>query len=426
MQKKYDVAIIGAGPAGNASALYLLQAGLKPIIIEKEDFPRYHVGESFTGECAARLRGLGLHEQMVAAGYPVKNGVKVYGTDGKNDFWVPVRKRDENHQLQDTQTWQVRRSTFDDLLLKTALERGADYYQASVLAPIQEAGKVVGVQTRNKVGEQQSIQASVTIDATGQNTFFASHTDLLSTKERGNYDKQVAIFSQVKGAIRGLETKGPGDTIIFYKEKHHWAWFIPIDDEHVSVGVVTPSEYFKSQPYSKDEFLKRELRTLNPQLSQRLPSIELEEPARAASNYSYHIEKFTGPGFLCVGDAHRFLDPIFSFGVQIALSEAEFAAQAIKKHLMNETTNSVKDDTVNPFIDYQNYVEGGQKIVQNLIDCFWEYPHAFLYFIKNRYTDGIIDIFSGRIYGKNKPEETIAALQNLLATANTTPMKGNA
>ena len=106
----YDVAIVGAGPAGSASALYLLQEGLRPLIVDKDPFPRYHIGESLTGECGARLRELDLEDRMKAAGYPVKRGVKVYGTEGKNAFWIPVKKRDENNQLVPNETWQIGRA----------------------------------------------------------------------------------------------------------------------------------------------------------------------------------------------------------------------------------------------------------------------------------------------------------------------------
>lgn len=408
----YDVAIVGAGPAGSASALYLLQEGLRPLIVDKDPFPRYHIGESLTGECGARLRDLGLEDRMKAAGYPVKRGVKVYGTEGKNAFWIPVKKRDENNQLVPNETWQVRRSTFDKMLLDTALERGADFYQGEVVAPLRDSDRVSGIQVRSKDGNLRKINAPVTIDASGQSTFFANRSQLTSDKKRGRYDKQIAIFSQVTGAVRGLETAGPGDTLIFYEKKNHWSWFIPIDENVVSIGVVVPAEYFKAQQCSKEQFLKKKLRSLNPQLSKRVPSLSLVEPVRAVSNYSYHIEKFAGKGFLCVGDSHRFVDPIFSFGVHFAISEAKLAAQAVRQYL--DRNNK---DNENPFSEYQKTVEGGQEIIQNLVDCFWDFPQAFLYFVHRRYREEMTDIFAGRIYKKSVPEEAVDALRRILATA---------
>lgn len=410
--KTNRVAIIGAGPAGTASALYLLEAGIQPILFDKDPFPRYHIGESLTGECAGRLRELGLESKMNAINYPVKRGVRVYGTEGKNAFWVEVQKRDGSNQLVPTTTWQVRRDTFDKMLLDTAIERGAKFHQAEVISPLMDGDSVSGLQFRTENGALNTLNTDVVIDASGQGTFLANCRDITSHKERGRYDKQVAIFSQVRGAIRGLDTKGAGDTIIFYKQKHHWSWFIPVDKDTVSVGVVVPSDYFKAQKCSKLDFLRNELHTLNPELTKRLPILDFVEPVRTASNYSYEVKQFTGKGFLCVGDSHRFVDPIFSFGVHFGLSEGKLAAQAIKRYIGGE-----KGDAENPFVDYQTIVQGGQEIVQNLVDCFWDFPVAFLYYIQKRHIDGITDIFSGRIYGKSVPHEAVDALRRTLATA---------
>src|SRR5262245_39849804 len=123
--KRHEVVIVGGGPAGAASALYLLEAGITPIILEKETFPRYHIGESLTGEVGGTLRKLGLAQRMQADGHPIKHGVTVYGTGGKNSFWVEVQERGSDDKLRPTWTWQVRRSTFDRMLLDVAIERGA-------------------------------------------------------------------------------------------------------------------------------------------------------------------------------------------------------------------------------------------------------------------------------------------------------------
>ena len=389
----YDAVIIGAGPAGSATALYLLQAGLKPLILDKEPFPRYHIGESLTGECGACLRELGLEEKMQAARYPIKHGVKVYGAEGKNGFWVPVQKRNAENQLIPSSTWQVRRSDFDQMLLSTALERGAEFVLGEALMPLIEQDRVKGLRLRTEQGSTEEIQAEVLVDASGQATFLANKSPLMGRKKRSRYDKQVAIFSQVRGAIRD-PGEAAGDTLIFYQQKHHWAWFIPIDDDVVSVGVVTPATYFKNSASSKEEFLQRELQTLNPELSKRLPNLTFVEPVRSASNYSYHVKQFTGKGFLCVGDAHRFVDPIFSFGVYFGVKEAQFAAQAIKEYLSGKTRH-----LENPFASYQRLVEQGQDLIQDLIDCFWEFPLVFLYIVHQQHRGDMIDFFAGRIYG---------------------------
>ncbi|MFN8492878.1 MAG: tryptophan 7-halogenase [Caldilineaceae bacterium] len=390
--KKVDVTIVGAGPGGAASALYLLKAGLKPLILEKEPFPRYHIGESLTGECGNCLRELGLEAQMRAVGWPVKYGVTVYGNGAQNSFWVPVQKRNQEKCLEPTSTWQVRRSDFDRMLLEAALARGAELVTGEALAPIVEGDQVTGVRYRTNTGTIQEVRSDVLIDASGQATFLASKSNLTSPKAQGQYDRQVAFFTQVTGAQRDAG-EAAGNTLIFTRQPYHWAWFIPLDEQVTSVGIVTPADYFKAQQLSPEEFLRKELYTLNPELSRRLAAITFVEPVRTISNYSYHVRQFTGKGFLCVGDAHRFIDPIFSFGVYFAMKEAALAAQAIQQGL-----SGASQSDRNPFAAYQALVEQGQDVIQDLLDCFWTQPLVFLIFAHYQYREGVIDLFAGRIY----------------------------
>jgi len=392
MSKKHDVIIVGGGPAGAASALYLLKNGIKPLLLEKERFPRFHIGESLTGEVGGSLRALGLEDWMESMKWPVKHGVNVYGPNGKNSFWVPVKRRDQDKNLLDTTTWQVRRSTFDQKLLDTAVERGAELIPCRAVGAMLEGDGVTGVKIRTPEGKMEDLKAEVVVDASGQSTFLANAGAAMGGKGRGSYDKQLAVFSQVVNAVRDPGEAG-GNTLIFYRQKNHWAWFIPLDDEVTSVGVVVPSEYYNSQKLSKHDFLLRELQTLNCELARRLPDLTFVEDVYTASNYSYHIKQYTGKSFLCVGDSHRFIDPIFSFGVNFALKDGEFATQAIMQYLSGETKNDE-----NPFADYQIRSERGQDIIQDLVDVFWERPLPFVMLLHHRHREGMIDMFAGRIF----------------------------
>jgi FADH2-dependent halogenase len=404
--KKHEVIIVGGGPAGAVSALYLLRAGVRPLIVEKERFPRYHIGESLTGEAGLSLRDLGLEPAMHASRSPVKYGVNVYGPGGKNSFWVPVKKRDENNKLQSATTWQVRRSSFDQILLDAALARGAELLPCRAIAPLVDDTCVHGIRIRTPQGATEDLSAEVVVDASGQSTFLASTGAPTGEKGRGNYDKQVAVFSQVVDAVRD-PGEAAGNTLIFYQQKHYWAWFIPLDDEVVSVGVVVPGEYFNTQRLSRHDFLQQELRTLNPELSRRLPNLTFVEDVYSASNYSYHIKQFTGKGFLCVGDSHRFIDPIFSFGVNFAMKEAQLAASAIGQYLAGAGR-----DADNPFVEYQARCDRGQDIIQDLVDVFWEHPLRFVVLVHHRHPEGMIDLFAGRIFSDDVLEsEALQALR---------------
>lgn len=404
---KTQVAIIGGGPGGSTAAMFLAREGIQAVIIEKETFPRYHIGESMSGECGAILRRLGLGDEMLKRGHPIKRGLTVYGTNGKNAWYIPVKGRDENWKLFDQYTWQVRRSDFDKMMLNEAVARGAVVVPGRAAKPLlNEDGSVRGVQVHMVDGGVQDIESELLLDCSGQATFLAN-AGVTGPKYRGSYDKQIAIFSHVSGAIR-QEPPESGNTIIFYKGKFHWAWFIPIDDEVVSVGVVTSAAYFLGTGEDKKDFLIRELRELNPELSQRLPEIKLVEDVHVIPNYSYQVQRFCGKGFVCVGDAHRFVDPIFSFGLFVSMKEAELLAPVIKTYL-----SGAGHDAKNPFADYQLHTEKGIDILEDLIDTFWENPLAFSVFMHRRYTEQIYDIFAGRLY-EHQPSEAILACRKLL------------
>lgn len=398
--QKYDVVIVGSGPGGAASALYLLKAGLKPLLLEKAQFPRYHIGESLNNECGNCLRDLGLEAEMQKAGWPVKYGVTFYGTPEQNTFWVPMQKRDQRTAPVET-TWQVRRSDFDQMLRETALARGAALVSGEALAPIMDGDVVKGVRYRSNTGGIAELHSDVLIDASGQATFLASKSNLTSGKENLGADRQIAIFSQIRNVQRD---SGPaaGNTLIFLLQKNHWAWLIPLDDEVTSVGVIVAADYFKASSCSKEAFLQHELRAFNVDLSRRLPDLNFIEPVRTIANYSYQVRQFTGKGFLCVGDAHRFLDPIFSFGVYFAIKEAEFAAQAIQQVL-----GSAGKIDQNPFAAYQALVEQGQDIAQELLNFLWIQPLTFLIFAHFQYREEISDLLAGRLYAPDIDQQPV-------------------
>ncbi|MBI1800710.1 MAG: tryptophan 7-halogenase [Chloroflexi bacterium] len=332
---------------------------------------------------------------MLHKHYPVKHGVRVYGPTG-NPWFVPVMRRNEQNELEPVTTWQVRRSDFDKLMYDEAVARGATIVKGEATVPLKrEDGSVYGVRVKMADGGVNDVHSEVLVDATGQHTW-GFHAGMTSQKVIGKYDRQVAIFSQVKNTLRDHGTardEQPDNTLIFYKELVHWAWFIPLDDEVVSVGIVSPNKYFQAKKESRRNFLLRELGELNPELARRVPDLELLEEARAIPNYSYHVRTFTGKGWLCIGDAHRFIDPVFSFGVWITAKEGQLAAQAIKGYL-----DGAHRDDPNPFADYQDYCERGLDKVQALIDAFWNDPIAFAFIAHRRHPADIIDLFAGRIY----------------------------
>jgi flavin-dependent dehydrogenase len=382
--------------------------------VEQVGFPRYHIGESMTGAGGQVVRDLGFEAEMIKRKHPQKKGVTVLGPKGHTSWFVPVMGRDENWQLFEWLTWQVRRSEFDAMLLGEAQVRGATLLPGKALAPplLGPDGSVRGARIKMDDGGTLDIESEVVLDCSGMATWLAN-AGITGPKYRGNYDKQIAIFSHVHGAIRDESDSRRTDkdnTLIFYKDKFHWAWFIPIDAETVSVGVVIPTAYFQDKKESRKDFLLREMRELHADLSRRMVDARLADAVHVIPNYSYQVRGFCGRGFICIGDAHRFIDPIFSFGLTVSMREAQFMAPVVKAYL-----EGANRDAENPFADYQRFCEKGIDILEDTIDFFWEKPLAFAYSVHQRSPEMMIDMFAGRIYAhERQPSPALMKFREVL------------
>jgi 1H-pyrrole-2-carbonyl-[peptidyl-carrier protein] brominase len=413
---KSEVVILGGGPGGSAAAMFLIAQGLKPLIIESESFPRYHIGESMTGALGKVMVQLGLKDEMMRRQYPVKKGTKVLGPTGKTSWFVPVTERDSNWELQPSYTWQVRRSDFDAMMLQEAVNRGAGKMQAKATSPLlKEDGSLRGLKVRMPDGDMEEVDAEFVVDASGQATFLANH-GVTGPKYLGNYDKQIAFFTQITDTVRedgSTRETDPDNTIIFYKEKFHWAWFIPLDKKVVSIGLVSPSSYFLEKRETPKDFLTREIYELNPAFKQYVPEIKMVESVHVIPNWSFQTRRFTGERFMCLGDAHRFIDPIFSFGMTVSMREAQFAAPLIKKHLEEKPGNGG-----NPFADFEKFCEQGIDVVEDMVDAFWEFPWGFAKLVHYDYKDLMTDIFAARLY-EHQPSDAMFALRKALKRERT-------
>ncbi|MEW5986505.1 MAG: NAD(P)/FAD-dependent oxidoreductase [Chloroflexota bacterium] len=390
---KTDVVIVGGGPAGSSMAMFLARDGISSVILEKETFPRFHIGESMTGETGGLIRNLKLEHKMENPdNVCIKLGLTVYGNDKGSQWYVPVKARDKDWNLYDQPTWQIRRSWFDKMMLDSARERGVPVLPGAATKPLfHDDGSVRGVQVQMADGGLQDIEADMVVDASGQHTFLAN-AGVTSRKFRGNYDKQIALFSHFAGAVRD---PGPhaGDTLIFYQAKYHWGWFIPIDQEVTSIGIVTPAAYFLSKGENKKAFLLRELKDLNHELARRTAEVQLVDEVRATPNYSFQVKDYTGKGFMCIGDSHRFVDPIFSFGLIVAMKEAQHGARAIQAYL-----NGKDRDLPNPFAAHQKFVDIGTDVYEDITDLFWDYPVVFALLSHQRHPDEMTDALAGRLF----------------------------
>ncbi|WP_217909787.1 NAD(P)/FAD-dependent oxidoreductase [Pseudenhygromyxa sp. WMMC2535] len=377
MREQYDVVIVGGGPAGSASAMLLAERGRLVLMLERDEFPRYHVGESLTGTAGDFIQRHGLLDDMARFDFPPKPGVRVVGRDAQNEFYVPVLRP----------TWQVRRAEFDNLLLERAKAAGADYVRASAKEVLREGERVVGLSLETAAGEEVVVRSKVMIDASGQSVFL-SRQEVAGPRRVAAFNRQIAMYSQFEG-VEAEERDGGRTTIIFYRDTYHWAWMIPVSSTVVSIGVVLPTTTYKRRGGTAKAAMAWGLEHLNPELARRAQKRVQVEDMHVSRNYSYSVNPFVGEGWLCVGDSHAFTDPIFSFGVSFALTEAQRAVAAIDAVL------DAPSEEAERFEDYARYCRNGHKRAGELIRYFWKFPAFFSFMTRGQMGEDIVRLLAG-------------------------------
>jgi flavin-dependent dehydrogenase len=325
-----DVAVIGGGPAGSTAAALLARRGHRVIALEKAHHPRFHIGESLLPMNLPIFERLGVLDKVRALGV-FKPGAD-FETDneqGYNTFAFARAIGDSPPHA-----YQVWRQDFDKMLYERARECGADAREGHEVVTIeQNSPRETWLDVRTDEGRSYRLQTSYVVDASGRDA-------LLSTKKklrRKNSEHQsAAIFGHYRGGARR-----PGEdagNISIYRFEHGWMWMIPLPDGVMSVGAVCRPDYLKKRKGRTIEFLRDTL-MLSPPLWQRLANAELiGNEVRVTGNYSYDSTRMGGPGWVLIGDAFAFLDPVFSSGVYLAMSGAEQAVTVVDAALRDPAT----------------------------------------------------------------------------------------
>ncbi len=315
-----DILVIGGGPAGTTAATLLARKGWRVTLLEKACHPRFHIGESLLPMNMPILERLGVLEQVRAIGV-LKLGADFPVDDGRYNTFPFHRALGASYDY----AFHVKREEFDHLLFKHARTHGVDARDQTKVERVEfaEDGEI-NVHARDADGElTQTFRARYLIDASGRDAFLGSK---LKLKRKNARHQSAAVFSHFSGVARR-----PGDdagNVSIFRHEHGWFWMIPLRDDVTSVGAVCSPEYLKTRQGDTEAFLMRTLDSV-PAAQERMEGATRVAPVHVTGNYAYECTRMSGPGWLMLGDAYAFVDPMFSSGVYLAMNSAELGADAV-------------------------------------------------------------------------------------------------
>jgi len=367
-----DVIIIGGGPAGSTLASYLAKASIGVTIFESLNHPRAHVGESLVTSTMPVMEEIGVIDDMRAAGFPIKFGASWHAPGGRE---AAIRFREFNEDgINFDHTFHVDRSKFDLMLLKHAEKLGAKVYQGVHAKKVLFDGdRACGV-TVEIGGQEVDVPAKVVVDASGRGTLLGRQ---LKSKKKDVIFNQYAVHAWFKNLDRGTGDTANYIHIYFLPVERGWVWQIPISDEITSVGIVAEREVFKQSRMDPDTYFNTYINT-NPDMTHAMHNAERINEYKFEGDYSYSVERFVGNGYLLVGDAARFVDPIFSSGVSVAMNSAKFAAERILYAFQ------VDDFSEAVFQPYEEKLRSGVAIWYEFIRLYYKLLPLFTHFIQSK------------------------------------------
>ncbi len=401
--KKPHVIVIGGGPAGSTVSTLIAQKGYNVVLMEREKFPRFHIGESLIPETYWVLKRLNMLPKMQKSHFIKKYSVQFVSERGR--LSAPFYFHD-NKPEECSQTWQVKRSEFDTMMIDNAAEHGVDVRQGvRVMEVVFEGDRAVGVRYQNEDGSEHVMNADVVVDASGQSAMLINRFKMKVSDPQLN---KGAIWTYWKGAYRDTG-KDEGATIVLaVKEKKGWFWYIPLHDDILSVGVVGDFDYlFKGRGNHEQTYFEEVERC--PALKERISGATQADKIYATKDYTYRAQTAAGDGWVLVGDAFGFLDPLYSSGVLLALKSGQLAADAICDAL-------AKGDTTKAALGAweKDYVVGMNRMRQLVV----EYYEGFNFgaFIRKHpdYRGKVTDLLIGDLF-KDELDPVLEAVDAMKA-----------
>ncbi len=384
----YDVIIIGGGPAGSSAAAVLADHGHRVLILEREKFPRYHIGESLIPFTFQPLERIGMIPKMRTSHFTKKYSVSFVQADGRRSEPFYFFNRYDKETI--AQTWQVLRSEFDQMLLDNAREKGAQVREETAVNDlVMEGDRVAGVRAVSRAGEIFEFRAPITLDCTGKEAFTSNRR---GWRVGDPYLNKIAVWTYYEGARRDPGIDEGATTVAFIPDKG-WFWYIPQHGDRVSVGVVAEGKYLTRNGVRDPKAIFTREVVENQWIKDHLQDGQQVGDYFLTSEYSRHSRYCASPGLLLVGDAFAFLDPVFSSGVMLALKSGIMAGDAVHEGLISG------DLSPGRFTDYGCTLRVGIENMRKLVYAFYDPGFSFRDLIM-KYPDAageVTDCLSGDV-----------------------------
>ncbi len=386
----YDVIVIGGGPAGSSVASILSREGRSVVLFEKERFPRHHIGESLMTDTYFTFERMGLLEKLRQSPFVRKYSVQFANSAGKESrpFYFFEGRHHES-----SVTWQVTRSEFDLLLIEHAADQGATVFQETTIKRVLfDENRAYGVEALLPDGSLRQFLAPVVVDATGQTAMLSNK---LGWRVRDPKLKKAVLYSYFKGAHREPDLNG-GATLVLRTPSgsNGWFWYIPLENDITSVGVVADPEYLvKDRGQDLAKIFYEEINKVE-SCRRRVAGAERVDKIYSIIDYSYRSRNCAGDGFILIGDAYGFLDPIYSSGVLLALKMAELAADSIHDAFTNNDFSAAR------LGHYQKKLDRGIESMRKLVYAFYNEGFSFSKFLEKNPEQrmNIISLLMGDVF----------------------------
>jgi FADH2 O2-dependent halogenase len=411
-----DVIVIGAGPAGLALGCYLARSGIDHVIVDRAVHPRPHVGESLLPATVEILDEIGFLPVMEAAGFPRSGGIVYHSLERKRPIEVPYGTFPQRGAIRD-HTYHVDRAKFDMLLMKHADGLGCRILLGAKVEEVlfDPALRARGVRVVVG-GEQVEMEARIVVDAAGRNTLIGSQLGLRN--DYGHLD-QMALHAWFVGVDRGRKSTSDYTHVYFLPSPRGWAWRASISADITSVGLVVDRSSYASASGPVAFFEKRIAE--NPALAEAMRDAERINDLKGETSYAYRLRRICGDGWLAVGDAARFLDPVFSSGVCVALQGARLGARTIEDALSRDDTSR------GAFLPYEEGVFAVADVWDDFMDLYYKLHQSFTHFVRSTdYRPGILRLLQGRV-ARRAEAPVLDAIRDFVESVETTdghPLRG--